>query len=369
MIRRTRLILGMVVLGMVIVTCVFIFSLRNSHTPSSRLAQESARVPDSVLHKNDLGTTRLTSVPANYAVDPEIVKLGADLTDESMVKLIPESIPMRMRIARDVNTLRHEDTATSVKMLSEVEMYYWPGYPKEMTMVRIPFLHDVGQWDVESILSNRRVLKILAECSKMSKKDAARIVRDELRAALAAYKLMFEAEWNSVLHARQDHPIVGKTQYGAGPSLQISNNPDHSPTLCGLRFKILSLMVVAGNLGLAEAKDEVAAVTKMAVEQRDQFYYSQEGTEADRYNMLQNAGIYNRQVLMTANYGMSSGSFGGGAWEQRRLTTFNSQVTPYDLLSRGGGPIPPDYSKGSISVWVHKPCGDQEFDEFMTNHK
>jgi len=100
------------------------------------------------------------------------------------------------------------------------------------------------------------------------------------------------------------------------------------------------------------------------------FYTSQEGVEADRYHMLRDTGIYNRQILLTANYGMWSNKFDDKElWENRRLTTFDSQATPYDLLTRGGGPIPPDFSKGTINVWVHKPCDDQQFDQFMENRK
>jgi len=264
---RTHLVLGIAVLLCIGIGCIFIFTGRNSRPLD--FGKAGVPGPDSTSGRNEPATQPPATTPVDQVVNPGIAKISGDLLDEQTTKLIPESIPMRVRIAQDVNTLRNEDTAASLKMLSEIGMYYWPGSPKEATVVYIPFMKDVGQWEVESILSNRRVLKVLAECSTMSKEDAGRMVRDELRAALAEYRPMFEARWEEVVEARQSSPVAGRKQYGAGPSLQISNNPDHSPTLSGLRFKILALMLVAGNLGLSEANEEVASATKMAIEQRE----------------------------------------------------------------------------------------------------
>jgi len=357
---RTHLVLEIVVLLCIGISCIFIFTACDSRPLDSGKA--GVPDPDSTSGGNQPATQTPATTPVDQVVDPEIANLAVDLFDEETRKVMPAG--MRMRIARDVYTLRNEDTAASLKMLSEVEMYYWPGFPEGAHVVIIPFRKNEGQWEVEAILSNRRVLKVLAECSTMSKEQAGTMVGDELRAALAEYTPMFETKWKSVLRARQKHPVVGTEPYGVGPSLQIGNNPDHSPTLSGLRLKILALMLVAGNLGLSEANEEVALATKMAMEQRERFYTSQEGIEGDRYAMLERAGIYNRQILLTANYGMWSNKFDNKElWENRRLTTFDAQTTPYDRH------FPPDFSKGTINVWVHKPCDDQQFDQFMQDRK
>ncbi len=152
--------------------------------------------------------------------------------------------------------------------------------------------------------------------------------------------------------------------------MQLSNNPDGSPTLGGLRYKVLSLLLVAGNLHLTEAEDEVAAATKLALEQREQFYHGKEAIEADRLLTLKMVGIYNRQILAVANYGMGADSFAASdSFEKRRLTTFDAAITHYDTQTPNGLCFTPDYSKGTVEVWLCKPCTDPEFEELLKSIK
>jgi len=287
-----------------------------------------------------------------------------ELLDESFRPLIPESIPMRARIAKDVDTLRHESTQQSLAMLSEIEMFYWPGAP---TIGPMPYSKEIPPlkvaWDVESIMSNRRFLKVMEDLSQLDKGEAAALVIREVNETLPKYKEVFRKKWEHVVESRKEHP---------GLSLLISNNPDHSPTLLGLRFKLLTLVLIAANLELHEAYPAIMPVVKEAVKQRDFVYGTDVATEADRAIMVHAAGLYNSAILSTAVRMIGqdgragvSGPSEGDSWVVRRLPVYYAAATPYDLLTRGGGPIPPDYSMGSISVRFHVAVDDDEFDSIV----
>jgi hypothetical protein len=306
-------------------------------------------------------------------LDARMALIEDEITNDDISRANPQALPARLLIAREVETLRMEDTATSLKMLSEVGNFYSPGHHLRdgLTFLTTPLPAEEGQQDIEVILSNRRVLKLLDECSAIPKDEAGEMFSKELRTSLAAYEAMFETTWKQVVDMRQKHPIAGKAFCVAGPSLRLSSNADHTPTLLGQRLKVLSLLLIAGNLRLTGAKEEVEAAIRVGIEQRKRFYNAQSGAEEiDRHTMLCRAGLYNRQIAITALYGMTAGRFGPAAgFEKRRLTMFDAEATQYDLPWRLLGANGPDFSKGALDVWFHKKCTDEQFDELMRKHK
>jgi hypothetical protein len=293
-----------------------------------------------------------------------------EVLQDSEDRIITASIPMRLRIAEDVQVLKAESVEDSVRMLSEVQMFYWPGRPQNAGGVIFPLTQDIGQEDVERIMSNRRFLKVSRELSNLPKERASALVSEQISAALPRYRTMFEEMWKKVVDGRRNVPPGMPAT--AGPTLQISNNPDHSPTLAGLRLQLLSLVLISGNLELEAARPAVLSVVEEGCRQRERFYKDSEGNEMDRFLMLTTVGLYSRQILATGIQGTFKPQTRPATaeqqahidnWEARRLTHYDAAATPYDLLTRGGGPIPPDYTKGSIELRFHKGLDDKAFND------
>ncbi len=289
------------------------------------------------------------------------------IVEDSKWKLIPASVSMRKRLAQQVDMLTKESLQESLSMLSEIEMFYWPGEVEGPGELSFPLMKEDGQCEAGRCLSNRRFLKLLRELRSMPTSEAARMINAEIAETLPVYQRMFEDTWRHVLTQRAKHPVEGLPDYGAGPSLQISNNPDHSPTLSGARHKILSLLILAGNLNLSGTESEVRDVIAEAIKQRDRFYNMPEALLADRHSMLGTAGLYVRQVLATGLLGVqnSKGWRNKDRWTTHELTAYDAEFTPYDMMTRFSGPLPADYSKGRQLVKVHLPLDDSEFDSLL----
>jgi hypothetical protein len=356
-------------------TVFFIWKGFQQQEVSSRAARtaHAPNVPDTVASPPAVNLSTAAAPSVSDTV------LGEDLLGQEFLKevlqdsedkIITASIPMRRRIAEDVQVLKAESVEDSVRMLSEVQMFYWPGWPSDAGGVMFPLTQDIGQEDVERIISNRRFLKVLDELSNLPKERASALVTEQISAALPGYRTMFEEMWKKVVEGRRNVPPgMGAT---AGPTLQISNNPDHSPTLAGLRLQLLSLVLISGNLQLEAARPAVLSVVEEACRQRDRFYKDTEGNEMDRFLMLTTGGLYSRQILATGIQGTYKPQTRPASseqqalidnWEARRLTHYDAAATPYDLLTRGGGPIPPDYTKGSIEVRFYKAVDEKGFDD------
>jgi len=235
--------------------------------------------------------------------------LYSSITDDEK-GIISASLPMRVRIAQDVEVLSRESLKESLSLLSEIEMFYWPGAPGGESDISFPLQKEEGTRLVDAILSNRRFLKLLFEFNALPKTEAAEMINVEIRATLPVYLEMFEDTWSDTVANRASSPVEGLAAYGAGPSMRISNNADHSPTLLGARNKIMSLLIIAGNLNLTETLAEVSKVIAAAIDQREVFYSTHEALEADRFCMLSSAGLYNRQILTSVLLGVKS----AGEW-------------------------------------------------------
>ncbi len=154
---------------------------------------------------------------------------GEEIVDsivaESRWKLIPASLPMRKRLAQQVDMLRKESLLESLSMLSEIEMFYWPGAVESAGTLSLPLRKEEGRCEVDRCLSNRRFLKLFQELRSINKLQASEMINAEIAETLSLYQRMFEDTWRHVLTQRAKYPIVeGVTEHGAGPSLQISNN-------------------------------------------------------------------------------------------------------------------------------------------------
>lgn len=296
--------------------------------------------------------------------------------EEEMIGRIMNEAPIlaiKKRIDAQIETLNGESLEDSVDRLDEVEAYYWPGAVRNGAFVPVlPLDPATGQWDVHTIMSNRRFLKVYQEISDIGENRAEALVGGELKASLAQYQSLL-AEYMLKNKRYFDSLEPGKVP-STGPLLQIGNNRDGTPTLAGTRLKVLSLALLAGNLRLDGAKDSMRTVAAYALEQKAHLHADPFNSEIVAADFLANIGLCNRQILVTGILGTSMTSEEEDRLledmrcqkQERVLTGFDARATPYDLYSRTqGGPIPVDYSKGRITARYVKPIDDSTFERLL----
>jgi hypothetical protein len=87
---------------------------------------------------------------------------------------------------------------------------------------------------------------------------------------------------------------------------------------------------------------------------------------------LRSASLYNRPILATGLLGTEAGGLArgaspsGGAFDTHRMTHYDAEFTPHDILTKHGGPLPPDYSKGEVVVHSHTALDDAAFNEICS---
>jgi hypothetical protein len=297
--------------------------------------------------------------------------------DSGIAGLAIVSKPMHDRISRYVYVLKAESPRDSVANLSSQAMFQWPGAFRGNLTEAVPVPKECDRPTVERILSCRRFLKVIDEIAGIPRHEAACIIADQINTSLAKYVKAYDAEWNELLAKRRSNPQTQTRSFAAGFENSYSDDPepDGSPNLFGLRLQLLSLTMVAGNLGLSSAKAAVLSVLEEACRQRACLYAESDALLVDRAVVLNTASLYNRQILATGILGTSGQSLStvssakDNRWEKRRLTKYDAADTPYDMLTRSNGPIPPDFSKGEIFVRFHGPLDDQGFDRLVKEVK
>ena len=279
-------------------------------------------------------------------------------------------MPVPARIAEDFNSLKTESLEQSVKNLYLVDFYYWPRsrYAGDGVII-LPLPESEGLVDVDRIFRNMRFIKVYNELSQIDNIKASKLIFDEINETLPLYLRMFSESWDRVFKVHENEP--SGQRHTIGPSLQVSDDPNGAPTLAGVRYKLLSLVVLAGNLKLESTRPPIARVVSEALAQRNKFYDPNTGFEGDRFSMLIKAGLYNRQVLATGillTSGMqttennNATSIADYHWETKQLALFNASVSsPYDLIRS-------DDSQDSISAKILKPLDDEEFDKICQNN-
>ena len=280
---------------------------------------------------------------------------------------IPQKASSKHKNDKTIALLKEENIDQSLKLLSDVSLFHDPrigGVYDPTIIIRFPIAIEEDQIDIERILSNRRFLKIYQEFTDMSEHEAGRLLCREMDIILPIYCDLFNASWTQLMTGIKAAP-PGMTR-SVGPTLQTSDNADHSPTLLGARLKILSIALIAGNLNIASAKPGIKKIVEQAIQQREVYYKGDSQSEADRFCMLTGAGIYNRQILAMAVLGISGSTMD---LEVRRLPTFDTPVTPYDSMAIFSDGAEPDYSKGEQKIKFPKPMDDQTFDKIVESWK
>jgi hypothetical protein len=315
-----------------------------------------------------------------------------ELVPERAAKPPPEhgrvdQIPIERKKNKQIETLRQETLEESLNRLSWPEMYFWPGTSREgenWHFRQFPMPPAVGQYDVRTIMSNRRFLKVYQELSVLPKKEAAALVKKHLRQArdetpcglsiwgpMPSYKVYFDA----ILEKLPEHLKKSQSAYFSIP-IQISDSEE--PTFHGLRLKMLCLVLIAGNLELTDAFADVAGIVKEAQAQYQRVSRKNLFDIFMAFDVAQRHSLYNRQILATGLMGTSRDSKAVKALEKRLkwtkvdLTRYDAQHTHYDMYSIRGF-VPVDLSGGVLMVrflggWTRRERGgmsDNEFQEIV----
>lgn len=278
-----------------------------------------------------------------------------------------------MDVDRIINMLEKENLDKSLSMLLQVQLYY----PGEMSMAnegqvpKIPLDSSAGRIDVSAILSNRRFLKVLKELSNLPKEQADQKVCQHLKVAIETYNKTFKKymkDYGKVLEENRKNPERGK------PIGFISYVSDGRITLKAIRYKVLAIVLIAGQLNLPESGKYVNEVLEIALEQRKTFYNTDAFTPSNTVIMLEGGSLYNRQILAMALLGTHlPDEYSQKILQQNskkitdyKLTSYNAAATPFERSLRAMGT---DYSKGSINVKIIEPLNDSEFDKIVESVK
>jgi hypothetical protein len=268
------------------------------------------------------------------------------------------------RVQEIIDKLKGESNADSLARLHYVNQFYWPGPISEGgVFVGFPLPHHVGNTDVEAILSNRRVLKLLHEFSLMPRDKAARLLDEQIRDASLSYTRNFEDYFSAALPVLKPADESKKI----GLSFETYTPDEKTPTLAGFKLRLLALVFIAGQLELTETRTTVLAVIGDAVRQYQKLSEHGQFNLGAAYSFQVYGSAYSRPVLIAALARLSPKELPdqeltqlGLKWRTQKLTMFDARVTPHDLHGRVGARAV-DYSKGSQNVRFLLNVSDEQF--------
>lgn len=340
------------------------------HLADCKYSAALVLVAFSVLAKQNiaLGATN----PNELQPSPE--KRGPDKRPETE-KIIGAGLPTEEVIDKIIQILNKESVEESLSRLDEIKMYIWPGWVLTMgeredlsSILKTPLKTSVGQRDVVIIIANRRFLKLSHELALLPNEKAEDSVSREITSALSQYKILFDSYM-------QKHAETFQHNLNKFPSKSLGfvhTTADGVPTLLAMRFKVLALTLLAGNLQLQQTQPAISKVLETAIAQRDMFYTKNAFYQRDAALMLCEGSLYNRQILATAVLGtyITSDMAGqllkdlGYKLKSDRLTRYNAVCTTHDLYPVEKR-VPVDYSKGELTVRYVGPMDDTAFDNIV----
>jgi hypothetical protein len=239
------------------------------------------------------------------------------------------------RIQREVEAMNKEGLPQVVASLGKISGYMSPmADSNELATVRLPLAPKYGTVDFDRILSNRRFLRAFELLKRMNRAEAEKVVNQAIRTALDEYSKEFDAS----LAKSMDHFHKSKAPVGV-MSFQISDNPDGRPTLAGSRYRVLSLVVLAGALELKGSAGDVQKVVDLACKQHATLTSMQEDYRLEYViAMLGQGSLWSREVLLTGMLGTASKEMRAtpllqtyvGQVKTIAMPRYNAPTTPYD---------------------------------------
>jgi len=283
------------------------------------------------------------------------------------------------RVSQQVQMLQLETLEQSLKNLDDDDPYARPGPGLSngygLTKEIFPLDGKHGQKDVDAIMSSRRFLKVLHELSNLPKEKASGLIIREIENSIGLYRQLYhnlyeENRLNYTVEKIAEKMRLGEPVMTA--PMVLNNGPGGEVVLIGARYKILSLMLLAGQMQLEATRPTLEKIVREAMEQRDFLYQDKNYDEFFKYGLLKFASLYNRQILLTALAGAAPKSKNltvefkslGLESRQKHLTRYNALFTPYDILIPGVGSRP-DYRLGEQIVTYSPTLDDDTFNTIL----
>jgi hypothetical protein len=291
-----------------------------------------------------------------------------DALEPMASRRLPEGV--FRRVERQVAALKQESLEQSLTNLADWELYYFPGAViEESGRTVLPLDANEGTGTVERILSNRRFLKVYEELKACQPAEASRLLNARFAACSEEYLAKYAqyvAKGRRLAPARPSGPPRAMKVVGWGGG----TDEDDLPNLQCMRWQLLGLCLLAGNLQVRGSASWVRQLTEEAQAQRDYLYQDSELSEGFRAVTLASKSLYNRQILGCALIGTCSDPSKGRAalaamgkeTPTRRLAAYDAVRTAYDVLLMPG---PVDFSKGSLSVQHLPALTDEEFEQVV----
>ena len=291
---------------------------------------------------------------------------------------VPDNMQEEIKLSPfDVNSivkmLDKEDLDTSLKRLANIRLYTIGGIPSdiELNYRNIPLNLSAGKTDIWAILANRRFLKIYKELSEIPKEQADQKVYRHLVSSVGIYKGLFESSVKNIETAREVNRSAGKN-----PNIIVGFGGYAGPGRLMLRpvhYKILTLILITGKLKLSRSGQYLDKILEIALEQRSTYYKTDSSDIRVAAVIMEDASLYNRQILATALLGILSDEESQKILQQsgkkminHKLTSYNADATIFEASARGRGP---DYTKGTMDVKIIEPISDAEFDKIVESVK
>jgi len=306
----------------------------------------------------------------NQSSQKEKKKLSDYATIE---EVLSSGLPHEQVISNIIRILSAESVEESLNKLDEIDLYI-KSYQllMETPDSGIPLDVSVGQKDIVAIMGHRRFLKVVDELSLLPRKEAARLVSREITSSLSEYNKLFDSYMKR--HAKKfKHNLKrprGKKRKSPGFLISVRGE---KPILLAVRYKVLALVLIAGNLQVHRTQPAVRKVLETAIQQRDMFYNTGLFDEFDAWFMLMDGSLYNRQIVATAVLRTYLSSDKAKQilkdvdckLKSERLTRYNAAVAPYGLSDFQPESEPIDYSKGELTVKYLEPLNDSKFDDIV----
>lgn len=209
-------------------------------------------------------------------------------------------------VSEQIAMCKDESLDQSLAWLNDVNLFFMtgPNNPGSITMEVLSFnslSEDDEFWTVRVIMGNRRVAKLYEELGTLPQKVAAARINKSIEANLSRYLVVYAGhEW---IHTKDHYLLRDKRNSGSSTSTGvefISHAGRNDETLSGLRYATLSLVWLAGALGLDECHSAVVRVAREAIEQRETVYNDDIHHDAYKRSILKHHALYNRMVLGNA---------------------------------------------------------------------
>jgi hypothetical protein len=264
--------------------------------------------------------------------------------------------PMMPTPAQKVAMLRNESLEQTLFRLGNLNMFFSPGPVQSGRIIwnweqRVPISGAREFYSVRVIMANRRVFKLYEDLQALPAEEAGERVRGRLLDLLNQYLLAYA----------EDKQIKNPQ------SIRNTIDPNEV-TLPGLRYAVLSLVMLAGTLELEAANDAVVAVAEKVTIQRDGIYADSVHDDAYRESMLEMLSLYNRTIVGNALIGTSPRArslvSGGNAPPLERRTLRQARYdahSPALEQDRGMGA----FSHGDIEITYVDGITDDLFDALL----